>query len=199
MDGAGKLKAEVETPGIDITLTGNFGGDRQMAVRTMLVQATAENEAHEIVDRVFRIFDRQKARYEIVDLSEELRKNEQALARFQEDMPAVEAKYQKEQAARDVEIEELRKRYSEIVSKAESEHDTSGRRGQFRPQGHIKSDLENVERQIAKVADEKAKVKAEREEFLKSHDQVGVKRYEEEIARLRGEIDKRKAVLGDAA
>lgn len=199
MDGSGKPQVDVGTPGIDITLTGNFGGDRQMAVRTMLVQDTPEADQHAIVDRVFRVFDRQKARYELEDLREELRKNHEALSRFEEDMPAVEANYQRAQAALDVEIEELRKRGAEIRTEDERRHDASGRRGAYKATGHVASDLANIDRQIAKVAEDKAKAKAERAEFLKSHDQVGVRRYREEIARVETEIAKRERILVIAA
>jgi hypothetical protein len=197
MDGTSKVPVETQTPGIDITLTGNFGGDRQMAVRTMLLQNTAEAEAHDIVDRVFRVFDRQKARYELVDLAEELRKNKQALARFTEDMPAVEANHKKEQAARDLEIATMRATYNDELTRDREAH-AAKKAGPYALTNAMKSRKNQIESAIRKVVEVKEKADAERAEFIRSHDATGVKRFEEEIARIEAEIAKRKLIVGAA-
>jgi len=195
-DGTGKIETEV--PGIDITLTGNFGQDRQMAVRTMLRQDTSEADAHVIVDRVFRVFDRQKARYELDDLAEELRKNRMTLTRFTEDMPVAEAAYKKEQAARDVEIETLRRIYNEEMEKDRAAH-AARKQGPYALSNAMQSRKKTVDAAIEKIAEAKAKAEAERAEFIRGHDQTGVKRYEEEITRIEAEIDKRKRIVGMTA
>lgn len=99
---------EKAAPAIGASITMNLGGDRQIVLQTFYDRDAPIDETNAMLDRLFIVADRQKARYELYDLRDELTKHEKTLAQFEEDLSRVETDFAKQKAERDVQVDELR-------------------------------------------------------------------------------------------
>ena len=178
--------------------------DRQMRFSTAFEGDETDAAINARFDRIFRLADRQKARYEIDDLDLDLSKTRDTLSQFREDMGRIEADHERAQAARGVEMAELenlraekrdefiaeinatilkmQEQRAETERNAIEDHNRSGARGSFVARGHVKTTLERIDTTIKKAGEN-------REEAL-----AGFERdYDDLLARMRGEFERAQA------
>lgn len=192
----GKTLAPTPAPAIGYSIVSNLGGDRQMTVQCFVGEDEADRVIHAKIDRIFRVVDRQKARYELVDLREERIKTDETLAQFKEDFARVEQEHAKAQAARDVEIVELQKVRGQKHQAGYSAHVATGRQGAYNPKGTVKVDLDRIDAGVQQLVDQKAKAEAEREQHVQSLN-VSMERYTKALEALDAKVAARKALLGE--
>jgi hypothetical protein len=157
-------------PAVGFSVTTNLDGNRQIVMQGFFAAATPADEANAVLDRVLALADRQRARYELPEVEEELRKHKDALAQFEEDRARVELDFTRDQARREVEIAEMEKVRDEERAKHLADfnanilkvqghreeqyklgldaHVRGGRGGSYVPRGHDKANLDRVDSQI---------------------------------------------------
>ena len=180
---------------IGMSVVANFGRDRQATLQTHVAQDQTEAEIDSQVDRLFRVIDRQKARYEIIDLEDELVKHAQTLALFREDHDRLEAEHQHKVAGLKIQIEEIDATAARARETGYQEHVTSGRQTEYQPKGATKAAIERAAQAAKAVQGEIDKLEAERTVALANLG-TSAARYEEQIVKLKDDIVKRHAIIG---
>jgi predicted nucleic acid-binding Zn-ribbon protein len=188
-------EATRQAPAIGMSLVMNLGGDRQATLQCFIAQEDGEDKANDLLDRMFRIGDRQKARYELDGLTDELAKHESTLTQLNEDFDRLE----KEFATKSVELqEEVRGYQAEAEALRQEGYNkwaASGRRGEYHPEGYTKSGIARAEDAAMKAAEAMTKAANER-----TNEMAGIRvsqlRYGTEIERIKSEIAKRRTLLG---
>lgn len=195
---ATKLHAEVEerpAPAIGMSVVMNMSGDRQATLQCFVAQEDGEDAANALLDKMFRISDRQRARYEIVDLEDQLEKHERELFNFEEQFAKVEKEHARRKVEKEEEIALRTEEIATIQKDAYDQHVASGRQGEFKPQGGTKQAIE-----VKKTAMKQAKADIEKMDAERDQELGGIReskaRFNREILRLKKEIVKRKAILG---
>lgn len=178
-------------PAIGYSIVANLGGDRQMTVQCFVGEDEADSVVHERIDRVFRVVDRQKAKYELVDFRKELDSNRKQLAQMQADVSRLDVDHAKAQAELDVQITETADQKRDAIADAAEKHRASGRQGNFSPGGNVTSRFDTVTAQLKAAKD---KNDAERNVALAQYE-VNLKRWQEEIARVEGLIAEREELV----
>jgi len=187
---------DTKAPAVGVSILKNLGGNAQITLQTFYPQDATSAEADSIIDAlVFRV-NRQGAMAEIPDLQEELTKHEKTAAQFDEDFARVEAEFQHAQAARVVEAKTLEVDRKKIHDEAYAEHAKSGRQTAFEPRGHVKQILSRHDAALSRLTSEIEKAQAERDQAVNNLN-ISRERYAAEIARLKSEISKRTALLGN--
>lgn len=185
-------------PAVDISIVSTLAGDRQIQMRTAILQETGEAEANEILDRLFRLADRQKARYELDGLVEKLegeRGLRPMLKQFTEDALKLAEDHEKAQAKRKEQIAELNRAGEERFKVVYDDARKRGVQGDIEPRGSEKANLKRIKDQIASISAEMHKAEEEHKAAV-GNLQQNVARYTEGIVQLEGEIEKRRALLG---
>lgn len=153
------------------SLTIGLADDRQIVFQSGFEGDETDAVVNERLDRIMRLGDRQKARYKIPQLEEELAKHRDTLAQFQEDLGRAEATHASQQATRQVELEERLRIRSAERKKAEEamnadiakiqqhregeyadglkDHQRGGRTGSYVPGGNRKTNLEKIDKALA--------------------------------------------------
>lgn len=183
-----------QAPAIGYSIVSNLGGDRQMTVQCFVGEDEVDAEVNSKIDRVFRVVDRQRARYQLVDLREERIKTSETLAQFEEDYARVEADYKKAAAERGVQLLELEQRRQGIHDGAYSTHAKSGRQTAFEPRGHTKQALDAFDAAKAQVEAEQVKADGERDQH-KSNLDISLTRFRKALVAIDEKIAAAEALL----
>jgi DNA invertase Pin-like site-specific DNA recombinase len=181
-------------PAFGYSIVANLGGDRQMTVQCFVAEDEADAEVHAKIDRAFRVVDRQKARYELVDLREELHKVSETLAQFREDKARIDHQIDVKLAQLDVQAATANDDYKERMNEGAAKHAARGRVGDYQPTGAERANLDRITASVAQIAAEKAKIEAERTQHAESV-MISIKRHEEACATLSAKIAEREALL----
>ena len=92
---------------VPVQIVMNLDGARQMTFQVGFDLDESDSAISSRLDRVFQIAERQKARYDILALRDEMEKDRHQHNIFLKNLEAVRAKFKVEQASRVVEIEEM--------------------------------------------------------------------------------------------
>jgi hypothetical protein len=184
-----------EVVGHAVGFTIGLANDRQVTFQTGFAEDEDDATVNARFDRIMRLADRQKAKYELVELRAELETHEKALARLDEDIARVDNDFDRSQAQLDVEIGEYQRLLTEARDKAYQNQIASGRSGKQPLSGHVKSQIAAYERAIEDGAKSKEKNVAEREQHRGTVIAQRA-RYEEEIASRLAKIAEKEALLG---
>ena len=87
---------------IGYSIVVNLDGNRQVTAQCFVAENEDDAAINGKFDRVFAILDRQKARYDVVNERDELRKEETTLDQLKEDLTRADHEYEKAQARLDV-------------------------------------------------------------------------------------------------
>jgi uncharacterized small protein (DUF1192 family) len=148
-------------PAIGYSIVCNLGGDRQMTIQCFVGEDESDAVVAARIDRIFRVVDRQKARYSIGDLQKERAKLEDELSQGEEDVATVDLNFNRAQAGLDVQLAELNKQHEQIFNAAYEAH-TKARTGEFKPTGHAKANLDRIKSAVDQIHEQRAKNDAER-------------------------------------
>lgn len=173
-----------DEPVVKVIATGvsvvvGLANDRQMTFQSGFEGDELDGVVNERLDRLMRIADRLKARYEIPTLEDELELHERQYAQFLQDFTDVERRHEVEQAQRQVQLDVIRR-------DATAKWEAGNHRGNFQPQGATKVSLDNIQSAFDKAENERA-------QYLKSHG-ISKQRFEEETALRVAKLAKAKAL-----
>jgi hypothetical protein len=138
-------------PVVAVTITCNLGGERQMSLAAHFERDMPAEQQNEILDRVMKVADRQKARYDL-DKEEEnfkivgLNTRNAILA-----ISAGEATANSQIERLKIELAAKIEAREEVFKAAYDAHATSGRRGTFEPKGVILQKLNLADSEIGKT------------------------------------------------
>lgn len=178
---------EEVAPAVDVSIIEDMHGGRQVQLRTAFLQGTEAREQDRILDVIFHRLDRQKARYEIESLLDEIAEQEIALQRFEENLAVVEKEHKEKQDERGKRLEVLRKDKDDLRHEEEQKHYASGKTGTFEPRGGARGRLQAFDLDIGKIGDEIKKADEDRD--------ANIANLETNRRRFREEIEKRQAKI----
>jgi len=156
-----KLKAPADplVPAIDLSIIQNLPGDRQIQVKTCFLQSTGQKEVDHIMDSLFRAGDRQKAKYDLASLHDDLVKHEKTLAVSLEDLARLDVEHEAAKVARENEVRNLSIEREKLYQTSLQAH-SSTRSGAYKPQGATKSRLDSFSKQAESFSQAQAKADA---------------------------------------
>ena len=180
---------------IGYSVISNLGGDRQLTTQCFVGEDEDDSAVNAKLDRMFGFIDRQKAKYEIVDVEADLMKHREMLAQLNEDMARIGLDFDKAQAGLDVQAEELGATRSAEVAGGYNAHLAAGRKGDYAPQGAAASRFRNLDNAIDGIKTEKAKNEAERDQHL-AQTKVTIDRWHTAIAERTSKLTSLHALVG---
>lgn len=184
-----------EVPALGISIVSNFPGERGITVQCHIGSDESLDKQNELVDRMFAVVDRQKAKYELPEVETELELHKKTLARLEEDLKEVEHNFNRAQAVRRAEKKALERELEDAERECGAKHDAklkamiatlaeyqgkrdvmfnegynefvaSGRAGEYRPDGHRKANLERFDSEIEKFKASIEHYKGERDQVI---------------------------------
>lgn len=182
-------------PAIGYSIVANLGGDRQITIQCFVGEDEADDAVNARMDRAFRVVDRQKAKYELVDLRDELIKKQETLAQFHEDKARIDHDIDVKLAMLDVQVGVGNDTLTAMNNDAYEAHVKTGRQGEFRAAGATKANMERVKQGLAQIQEQRDKIVAERNQHHESV-MISITRYEAAIAADEAKIAAREALLG---
>ena len=180
---------------IGYSIVVNLDGNRQVTAQCFVAENEDDAAINGKFDRVFAILDRQKARYDVVNERDELRKEETTLDQLKEDLTRADHEYEKAQARLGEQIIEMQAQGKSVFESGYSEHMASGRRGDYVPKGQTQAQARAIEGAVAKAAEDKKRNEAERDQH-RAGAMISVQRYEKAIAERKARISHLEQVLG---
>jgi len=177
------------------SIVSNLDGNRQITVQCFVPEDEADEVVNAKLDRVFRVIDRQKARYDLVTEHEELEKEEKILAQLNEDLARIDVDFDVAQATLDEHMVEFDQQHKELFDEGYEAHVNTGRKGKYKPAGFSAGQLRAIDQAKANAADSKKKNEAEREQH-RTGALISVERYKSAIAERKARIVSSKALLG---
>lgn len=187
--------ARREAPALGMSIVMNMPGDRQATLQCFVASDASLEEQNALLDRMMRIGDRQKAKYELTALYDDLAKHQQTQSRFGEDFARTELEYRTGQAQRDEAKATLLQAIDDETKAGYGAHATSGRKSEYKLSGAHKQAVNVAQAGIHQLDEQTAKAKAERDRFVE-HLDISRTRYAEEIERIEADIARRKAIVG---
>lgn len=177
------------------SIVSNLDGNRQITVQCFVAEDESDEVVNAKLDRVFRVIDRQKARYDIVSEDEEMAKEKATLHQLQEDLARVDADFEATQSGLNEEIIKIDAQGQEAFLKGYNDHAASGRRGEYNPSGASKAQLTNIGMAKKNIEDTLKKNEAERDQH-RTGVSISIQRYHQAIAERETRIGTLKAMLG---
>ena len=182
-------------PAIGYSVVANLGGDRQLTCQCFVGEDETDAAVNAKIDRIFAVVDRQKARYEIVDVKEDLAKHRETLHQLEEDLARIDADFDKAQASLDEQAAQISADGEAAFSAGYEAHVSSGRRGDYAPSGQTLQKVKLAEAATRQVLDEKAKNTAERDQHRASA-LITVERYKKAIIEREAKLASLTTLLG---
>ena len=183
------------TPAIGYSITANIDGNRQIVFQHFVAADEDDSSVNGNLDRIMSLVDRQRARYEIPGLQEELDTLTNTMAQYEEDRARVDLEYDKAMATLDVQIEEMAGKRKEFFDQGYEQHKSSGRQGSYKPQGMVKTNIARVENAIEQAKEAKTKNLNERAQATENLE-ISITRHKARIALVTERIAKLKESTG---
>lgn len=163
-----------ESPALGFSIIANLGDNRQLTCQCFVDVDEDLSVIHARIDKVQRVIDRQRARYEIADITKERDTAAKTLQRAKDDLATVEAGYKGS-------ISENDQRLIDIAADLAGINNAAAERGRGSPQGADKSRVTALERERKDIVAAKQKLDAERDQYLQNVI-VSIERFEEAVA-----------------
>jgi hypothetical protein len=180
---------------VSVNIVTALGDGRQMNISSYFAQDDDPEQVNNLLDRLHSFADRQKAKYDLDGLRLELKKHEDTLAQFLEDLDTVEGRHAKEQASREVEILTILAAKDDILTNDRALREATGRAGEYAPRGHVKASLDRHDQAASRVKADIEKAEAERAQAVQNL-QKSIDRYNAAIGALKADIKKNEALVG---
>lgn len=189
--------AIIPAPALGYSITANLGGNTQIVVQCFAGEDEPDKVVNGKIDRVMRVIDRQRAKYEIVELREALETHERAVERARDNLRILDADTDKALAQFDVQILETQKGKEGVRQTWYNSQVNTGRSGSAKPGGSTKSTLDAHDNAIKSYQEQKERLAAERDKGHLEFD-TNLPRFETETARLKAKIAEKEALLDGA-
>lgn len=184
------------SPALGYSVLANLGGDRQITVQCFVSSDETLKSINTKIDTALAVVDRQKARYELVDLREERHKTAETLAQFEEDFARVELEFAKAQEELKGQIPQVQAAANEAFEKGYADYVTTGRRGDYKPAGTTKQIMQAAEMSERNIREALQKNQNERDQALQQT-QISIQRFKQALATIDAKIADREAKLED--
>lgn len=181
--------------GVDAALVTTLEDGRQIQMRTTFPQGAPRSEIDATFDKLFGVVDRQKARYELSALRKDVTKHRKMLRNQEHDIARLDQQHEVKMAEIAAQAEALNVDQDRVYNAAVEQHNASGKKGQFKPQGHTAARLDGIDAQRRKLAEERDRAESERATAFQNY-KVSGDRFREEIATLESEIAERERIIG---
>ena len=199
-----RLPPEAETaqpvPAIDISVIVGCGGERQITLRTAILQETDPDTANRVVDMCFALGDRAKARYDLEKEMEEFHKVGLALTTFLAGLPIAQTNYIEGQEKRRQRIIAAKDEHERLDKEGYDEHVASGRTGTYAAKGSRAATMKRKVEEAKAIADEIKRHAAEAENHLQEN-LKSIRHYRDDLAQRLEKVNamRRLAGFGDLA
>jgi hypothetical protein len=147
---ASVLKPE---PVVAVTVTCNLGGERQMQLAAHFNRDASPDEQNEILDKVMKVADRQKARYDLEKLEENFNTCGLNTRNLLAGLPVADNVQKMQIGKLKVELQAKEEARKEVYEAGYNDHVSGHRRGNFEPKGNLKQRLAVMDADIQKVKD----------------------------------------------
>jgi CRISPR/Cas system CSM-associated protein Csm5 (group 7 of RAMP superfamily) len=191
----GDTGLDLKAPAIGYSIVVNMGGDRQMTVQCFVGEGEDEGVIAARIDKVFRICDRQKAKYDLEKLYKQFEESGRHLRNFLNAIPIAEKQSRHQIAALKVELAEKEAYRKQVFEEGYQKHVTAGRKGVFTPGGALAGQLRAIDSEIQKVKDKITAVPADTEQH-KQKVLIDVQRYQDDLHKQRLVIDDLRKLAG---
>lgn len=188
------MTAETPTPALGFSIVANLGGDRQATVQFYVGRDDEVRAIHLMTDRVMAVLDRQKAKYELKDMREEVITLSGKLDQFRADKEKILKDFGIKLAYLGVQAGTLNEDGDSARNEAYDAHVKTGRTAEFKPVGHVKAQLERIEGGKRQVADEIAKQEAEQVQAVHGVN-ASIAMHEKALIGFEKQIAEREALL----
>lgn len=159
--------AAVADPGIIVRYSVNLGEqDRIIQFEGAIDRDAALGEYNHLADKLRIVANRQKAIQVLPVYRRQLQAQEEKHTENKARTAAVAARIQSLKEARETRALELRREHGSRLDADRGEWVASGRRGDYRPQGHVKANLERLKAEIDQLAANQNKDDAEAQQQL---------------------------------
>jgi len=189
---------KTDAPAFGVSFQVDLGGGMGIVFQTHLEREAALNgQLDGLLDRMYSAGERQKAKGELLALHKHVEQHHKLIADGDARVLHAEENHQKAVAEREAAIGAFLKLRAREEEAAREEHNASGRRGEFKPGGALKSRLSAHDASIQKAKDDIAKLEMERDKALKAEAharQVAL----DEIEKTQVEIERRQALISPA-
>ena len=175
-------------PALGFSIVANLGDNRQITCQCFVDVDEDLPVIHARIDKVQSVIDRQRARYEIADITKERETAAKTLQRAKDDLARVEGEFQATMAENDRRLVDIAQSISEINTAA-------AERGRGSPAGADKSRVATLERERKEIAAIKDKNNAERDQYLQNV-LVSIERFEEAVADCDRRLEAAHALIG---
>lgn len=182
-------------PAIGYSIVVNMGGERQMTVQCFVDSDETEEMISRKIDKVFRVVDRQKAKYDLDKEEKEFEEAARHLRNFLNAIPIAETELKHRIAVMKVELQGMQEGRKQVYEAGYEKFLGSNKKGTFRPAGALESQLRAMDSEIEK------KIKAieaapndgaqSRETTLNT-----IARYQEDITKRRAYINELRKMAG---
>ena len=184
-------------PALGYSITANLGGNTQIVVQCFAGEDEPDAIVNGKIDRVMRVIDRQRAKYEIIDLRSELDTLTLNVARARENLAIIDRDTEKRLAQFDVQILETQRSKQATLDKWYAHQRGTGRSGTGQPGGSTKSSLDGHEAAIKSYQEQKESLKAEQAKGRAEFD-ANLPRFNQEVERIQAKIAEKEALLNGA-
>lgn len=177
----------VAAPALGYSILANLGDEKQLTIQCFADSEEPLESIHAKIDRALAVVDRQKARYKIKDLEKEVVDMEGALARSEDDLNSLEAKFVAEQQALDERIVKSQGAIEQLNAEAYG-------RGRAKPVGQEGAQVNAHKREIESLTEQKGKAAAERDQ-ARHNLAISIGRFHDAIAERNKQIDECRALV----
>ena len=191
----GERDTELLVPAIEVAVIVT-SADRQIQLKTHMVQTTPDDEANAIVDKLYRMGDRQKARYDLEAEMEGLNKVAVTCTALIAGLPIATANFIEAHEKRVAEFQGFEADYQKLHDEGYAEHVKSGRSADsFQPKGGRKANMERLKQAGAKA---KEAIDRERAEATRLFDESmkSIAHYRDDLAKRRERVDGLRRLTG---
>ena len=184
----------IPAPAIGYSILCNLDGSHQLTVQCFAGEDETDEVVNAKVDRIFRVVDRQKARYDIETIKDDLDVHEKALANLLIGLGKADLDFDRGQAQLDIQIGECKQMIEAARTKVYNDNVASGRTPDRAARGHAGANISRFETAIKSYEADKTKKVAERDQYREGVI-LNREKLEKEIGNLKAKLDAKEALL----
>lgn len=182
-------------PVVAVTVTCNLGGERQMQLAAHFGRDASPEEQNVILDKVMKVADRQKARYDLEKLEENFNVCGMNTRNLLAGLPVADNVQKMHVAKLKIELDAKVEARDEVNKEGYEAWQKSGKRGTYKAGGHLANRLATMDADIQKVRDAIAAAPKdadqEREKLVNT-----IKRHQEDLRLRRKVINDTRGLAG---
>jgi predicted nucleic acid-binding Zn-ribbon protein len=169
------------------SITANLGDDRQIVVQCFADNDDPLKVIHQQLDKAMAVVDRQKAKYKKIEVEKNVEEMERTLRRLKADLNEAEVAFERK-------LKEIDGQLLDVVKARDEAQQRFNESGRAAPVGADKGRIPALKAEGERLNGEREKALEERK-LGREHAATNIKRFEEEIAKARAQIDECVALI----